>query len=69
MVATFSATPSKACFKMARRVEGVHGVEPLAEPARWNCNLDNMRKLTFDGFRLTAALISEHFEHRLHALI
>ena len=46
----------------------MHRVQPLAKPALRNCDLNNVRKLTFAGFELTAALISERFEHWLPLL-
>jgi hypothetical protein len=68
-VSTVSAASPKACCEVASSVESVHGVEPLAEPARWDNDLDNVRKLALCGWRAPAALISEHFEHRPCALI
>ncbi len=54
------ATASKTCRDVALGMEVVHGVQPLAEAARWDGDFNHMRELPLDGFPAGAAFIATY---------
>ena len=56
----FVATASETGRYAALSVESVHGVQPPAEAARRDGNLDDVRELPLSGFPAGAAFVATH---------